>query len=150
MANSGTCGLTYQTPCATISHGIIRGAQTSRPNVFVQTGTYSEVVVLVNGINVWGGYSVTWQRGPYSNAAHRVTIVGAQDNGIGGSGEFMAVRAHGLIDPVTRADRIIQGPNAAGLGGTTGRDGRSSYGLHVDGAQVDLQRVKIVGGTTRL
>ncbi|MGE3765063.1 MAG: hypothetical protein AB7L94_22580 [Kofleriaceae bacterium] len=145
-SNSSTCGLTYQTPCATISHGIIRGVQTGRPNVFVQTGTYNEVVVLVNGVNVWGGYSATWQRGPYSNTAHRVTIVGAQDNGTGGSGEFMAVRAHGLIVPVTMADLIIQGPNATGVGGASGRDGRSSYGIHVDGAQVTLERVKIVGG----
>lgn len=44
-----TCGLTYQTPCKTISFGIIRGVQTSRPNVYVQAGSYNEVIVLLNG-----------------------------------------------------------------------------------------------------
>jgi hypothetical protein len=145
-ANTGTCGLTTSTPCQTISFGIIRAVQAGKQNVYVQSGTYNEVVVLLNGINVWGGYDFGWQRGPYSDPAHRVTIVGAQDTGTGGDGEFMAVRAHDLIVGVTMGDLIIQGPNATGTGGNSGLDGRSSYGVHAKAATLNLVRVQIQAG----
>jgi hypothetical protein len=145
-ANTTTCGLTYTTPCQTISYAIVRAVQASRPNVYVQAGTYNEVVVLLNGINVWGGYDFNWQRGAYSDPAHRVTIVGAQDTGTGGDGQWLTVRAHNLIVSPTVADLIIRGPNALGTGGTSGRDGFSSYALHVVGALVNLERVQIVAG----
>ncbi len=142
-ANTPTCGLTSMAPCQTISYGIIRAATAGRTHVFVQTGTYNEVVVLVNGVNVWGGYSFGWQRGPYSNPAHRVTITGGHDTSNGGDGEYLGVRAHGLIVPVTIGDVIIDAPDAAG---TVAGNGRSSYGVHVDGATVVLERVQILGG----
>ncbi|NVB84315.1 MAG: hypothetical protein HOV81_38415, partial [Kofleriaceae bacterium] len=144
--NSATCGLTYQTPCQTISFGIVRGVQASRPNVYVQAGTYNEVVVLQSGINVWGGYDFNWHRGPYSNPANRVVVTGGQDSGVGGDGEYMAVRAHDLIVPVMMADLVLQGPNAQGLGGASGRDGRSSYVIHAKAATVALARVQLVAG----
>ena len=52
------------TPCQTISFGIVRAVQESGRNVYVQAGTYNEVVVLLNGINVWGGYDFNWQSRP--------------------------------------------------------------------------------------
>lgn len=145
--NNATCGLTHTTPCQTISFGIVRGVQASRPNVYVQAGTYNEVVVLLNGVNVWGGYNFQWQRGPYSNSANRVTVTGGQDNSTGGDGEYLTVRAHDLIVPVTMADIVLQGPTAQGIGGASGRDGRSSYVVHAKAAGVTLSRVQIVAGT---
>ena len=145
--NTGTCGLTKTTPCQTISFGIVRGVQSSRPNVYVQAGTYNEVVVLLNGINVWGGYDFNWQRGPYSNNANRVTVTGGQDTTAGGDSEYLTVRAHDLIVPVTMADLVLQGPTAQGIGGASGRDGRSSYVVHAKAAMVTLSRVQIVAGT---
>lgn len=145
-ANTASCGLTYSTPCQTISYGIVRAVQASRPNVYVQAGNYNEVVVLLNGVNVWGGYNFNWQRGAYSDPAHRVTIIGMQDTGPGGDGEWLTVRAHSLIVPATLGDLVIKGPNAVGTSGTSGRDGRSSYALHISGAQVNLERVQIVAG----
>lgn len=144
--NNATCGLTHSTPCQTISFAIVRGVQTSRPNVYVQAGTYNEVVVLVNGVNVWGGYDFNWKRGPYSNAANRVTVTGGQDTSTGGDGEYLTVRAHDLIVPVTIADLVLQGPVAQGVGGASGRDGRSSYVVHAKAAMVSLSRVQIVAG----
>ncbi|MBE7454098.1 MAG: hypothetical protein HS111_36210 [Kofleriaceae bacterium] len=143
-ANTATCGLTAQTPCQTISHGIVRAAQAARTEVFVQTGTYNEVVVLLNGIDVWGGYSFSWQRGPYSNPAHRVTITGGLDSGTGGASEYLTVRAHNLIVPVTIGDVVLNGPNASG---TVDGNGRSSYVVHVNQATVRLERVQLVAGS---
>ncbi|CAN5923636.1 hypothetical protein BH11MYX3_BH11MYX3_33550 [soil metagenome] len=145
-ANSGTCGLTKGTPCQTISFGIVRGVQSGRPNVYVQAGTYNEVVVLLNGVNVWGGYDFNWQRGPYSNTANRVTVTGGQDTTTGGDGEYLTVRAHDLIVPVTMADLVLQGPTAQGIGGSSGRDGRSSYVVHAKAAMLTLSRVQIAAG----
>jgi hypothetical protein len=145
-ANTATCGLVYTDPCQTISFAIVRAVQAGKQNVYVQAGTYNEVVVLLNGVNVWGGYDINWQRGPYTSAGHTVTIVGAQDTTTGGDGEYMTVRAHDLIVPVTIGDVILQGPQAQGLGGTTGRDGKSSYVVHAKAASVSLVRVEIVGG----
>lgn len=146
-ANTATCGLAFNSPCQTISFGIVRGVQTGRPNVYVQSGTYNEVVVLLNGVNVWGGYDFNWQRGPYSDAAHRVTVTGGQDTTTGGDGEYLTVRAHDLIVPVTMADLVLQGPTAQGAGGASGLDGRSSYVMHAKAAMVTLSRVQIVAGT---
>ncbi|HVK71847.1 MAG TPA: hypothetical protein VM734_00950, partial [Kofleriaceae bacterium] len=143
-SNTPTCGTSATSPCQTISYGIVRAATAGRNHVFVQTGTYNEVVVLVNGINVWGGYSFGWQRGPYSNPAHRVTITGGQDNAAGGDGEYLAVRAHDLIVPVTIGDLVIDAPNAVGVNASG--NGRSSYGVHVESATVRLERVQILGG----
>jgi hypothetical protein len=145
--NASTCGLTFSTPCQTISFGVIRAVQAGKQHVFVQAGTYNEVLVLQSGINVWGGFDFNWQRGPYTNAAHRVTIAGKQDTGIGGDGEWLAVRAHDLIVGVTIGDVVIQGPNASGTGGASGRDGMSSYAVHARGADVTLTRVQIVAGS---
>lgn len=141
--NSATCGLSHTSPCQTISHGIIRAASTGRNHVFVQAGTYNEVVVLVNGVNVWGGYDFGWQRGPYGSPGHTVTITGGQDNSVGGDGEYLAVRAHDLIVPVTMGDLIIQAPAAIGV---VAGDGRSSYAVHVDAATLRLERVRVIGG----
>ena len=134
--NVPTCGLTSITPCQTISYGIVRAATAGRNHVFVQAGTYNEAVVLVNGVNVWGGYDFGWQRGPYGDPPHRVTIVGAQDNATAGDGEYLAVRAHDLVVPVTMGDLIIQAPAAVGA---SGGNGHSSYAVHVEAATAQLR-----------
>ncbi|MEZ4401920.1 MAG: hypothetical protein R3B06_17960 [Kofleriaceae bacterium] len=142
-SNSPSCGLTSTTPCQTISYGIVRAATAGRSHVFVQAGTYAEVVVLVNGVNVWGGYDFAWQRASYATPGHRVEITGGQDNAAGGDGEYLAVRAHDLIVPVTMGDLVITGPAAVG---DVGGNGRSSYAVHVDAATVRLERVAITAG----
>lgn len=148
-SNGASCGLVYTDPCLTISFGISRATATGRTNVYVQSGTYGEVVIVASNIKVWGGYNVQWQRGPYSTAANRVIIAGAQDNTTGGAGEYLAVRAHNVTN-AQLADLIIRGPAAAGQGGAVGRDGRSSYGVHANNAQLTLTRVKIEAGAGAL
>ncbi|MBV8755650.1 MAG: hypothetical protein JO257_00150, partial [Deltaproteobacteria bacterium] len=145
-ANTATCGLTFSTPCQTISFGIVRAVQDAKQHVYVQAGTYNEVIVMQSGVNVWGGYDFNWQRGPYTNPAHRVTVIGKQDLSAGGDGEWLTVRAHDLIVPVTIGDVVLQGPNAQGVGGLSGRDGMSSYVVHAKAASVTLARVQLVAG----
>ncbi len=141
--DNASCGTTAQTPCATINYGIVRAVSTSRPNVYIQAGTYSEVLRLVNGVRLWGGYSSSWQRNSYSTAGHVVTVNGGLDNGVGGDGEYLTVRAHSLIAEVTIADMILVGPAASG---TVGGNGRSSYVVHADSALLRLERVRLVAG----
>ncbi len=142
-ANGPNCGLTSATPCQTISFGIVRAVTVGRNQVFVQAGTYNEVVVMLNGVSVYGGYDVGWQRAGYTSAGHVVTITGAQDTGNGGASEWLTVRAHDLIVPVTIADVILRGPMASG---TVAGNGRSSYAVHVQAATVRLERVRIEAG----
>jgi len=141
--DSSTCGLTYTDPCATIGFSIIRALQAARGELYVQAGDYNEVVVLVNGIDIYGGYDTNWQRDVHTDSEHRVTITGAQDSGTGGDDEFLTIRAHNLVVSTTVADVVIVGPEASG---TTISGARSSYAIHVDDAIIDLQRVSVVGG----
>ncbi len=139
------CGMTYSAPCATISNGIIRALGESRGAVYIQAGAYSEVVVVQNGIDLYGGYDSSWQRDDYSLSAHRVTVTGALDDGVGGDDEYLTIRAHGLIIPTTVADMFIVGPLASG---TVGRIGKGSYAVHVDDVtELVLTRVTIQAGT---
>jgi hypothetical protein len=142
-SDGNTCGLTSQTPCAKISTGITRAVTAGRHDVFVRAGSYGEVVVLASGVNVWGGYDATWQRGPHVNAGHEVTITGAQDSGAGGDGEYLTVRAHNLIVPVTISNLTIAGPTAQG---TVGGNGRSSYGVHAVASTLTLEDVTVLAG----
>ncbi len=142
-SNSAACGLSYTSPCSTISFAIIRALQSSRGEVYVQAGDYNEIVVLVNGIDIYGGYDLNWQRDVHTDFQHRVTITGAQDNGSGGDGQYLTVRAHNLVVSTTIADLVIVGPDAVG---STAQGARSSSAIHIDGAIVDLQRVSIIAG----
>jgi hypothetical protein len=144
--NTVTCGMTFGAPCQTISFGIVRAVQTGKQNVYVQAGTYNEVIVMLNGVNVWGGYDAGWQRGASINPAHRVTVNGQPDTTGGGDGEYLTVRAHDLFVPVTLGDLVLQGPAAQGVAGASGRDGRSSYVVHAKAATVSLIRVQLVAG----
>ncbi|HET9623779.1 MAG TPA: hypothetical protein VFP84_20545, partial [Kofleriaceae bacterium] len=144
-ANTLTCGTTVSQPCQTINAALDRAVATGRPNLYVQAGAYHEVVVLRSGVSIWGGYDISWQRGPVSAATHKVTIIGQQDTA--GDNEYLAVRARDLTAPVTIADLAIQGPDAQGVGGASGRDGRSSYAIHAKGAALSLVRVQLIAGS---
>jgi hypothetical protein len=108
----------------------------------VQAGTYPEVVVLQDGVDVRGGYDAQWN---YTKASP-VTITGGLDDGPGGDGEYVAVRAHQLATLVTLADLTIRGPDAIGTRSPSVLDGRSSYAVHVDHATLQLTDVAIQAG----
>lgn len=138
-ADDATCGLVYTDPCGTIAYGIRRAALSGRSHVFVQTGTYNEVLVLTNNVSIWGGYDVNWQRGPYSDVAHRVRVVGKLDDTTGGDNQYLTVRAHGVAFTSRIDNLILEGPAAVGAG-------KSSYVVHVAGSDIALTNVQIVAG----
>src|SRR5262249_10830622 len=78
---------------------------------------------------------------------HRVTVIGKQDTGTGGDGEYLTVRARDLIVPVTIGDLVLQGPAAQGAGGASGLDGRSSYALHAKASQITRARGQVLAGS---
>jgi hypothetical protein len=106
-ANTATCGLTFGTPCQTLPFAISRAQQTGRPHVFVQSGTYSGSLVMANGISVFGGYNVNWQRNVHSEPGHTVTI----------AGQNPAVTFNSLT-AATMLDNVVITGTSAGAGGS--------------------------------
>ena len=107
--NTSTCGLDYNDPCQTIQFGISRAVTTSRPHVYVQSGTYSGTVTMANGVSVFGGYNFNWRRRPYSDAGHGVTIAGG----------VVGVRFNAITQPTWLDDLIVQSANATSSGGSS-------------------------------
>ncbi|MCD6499566.1 MAG: hypothetical protein J7M25_14835, partial [Deltaproteobacteria bacterium] len=139
--DSGTCGVTYSTPCATINQGIARAASQGLSYVYIQAGSYDDVVVLQSGINLYGGYDSNWQRGDHTLSAHAVTVTGALDQQ---TGQYMAVRAHDLTAPTTVSDMMLVGPDSQGsLNGSA----LSSHVVHAKNASAfTLAHVTIQAG----
>lgn len=139
--DGSTCGLTYTTPCAHVSYGVQRAHDSARHNVYVQAGSYTEVVILLDGISVWGGYDASWQRADRATSGHTVTITGAFDSA---ENEYLTIRAHGLTMPSTVADLVVVGPAASGA---VGGNACSSYAVHAASAVgLTLTRVTVQAG----
>jgi hypothetical protein len=135
------CGLDHLSSCQTINQGITRAALTGREFVYIQAGTYYEVISLAEGIHLVGGYDSSWQRAPRMNPGHTVTVVGGVDSN---TGQFMTIRAYGLSAPTRLLDLVLVGPTAQG---TVGKDGRSSYVLWaVSSSGLSIERVTFQAG----
>lgn len=122
-SNHAKAGLTPDDPCQTINFGITRAVAEGATCVFVQAGTYNEVVNVASGVNIDGGYDFTWTRGPYTDREHTVQIVGGVDPV---SSQWMTMRAEGLTDYTQVANLIIIGPNVP-----PSLFGKSSYAVYV-------------------
>ena len=67
-SDGATCG-SMTGPCATVNYGIGRAVSSGKSYVFVADGAYAEIVTVVNGINLWGGFDpLTWVRKDASQA----------------------------------------------------------------------------------
>ncbi len=115
-------GLDPEEPLRTITAAIALAQLEGLSCVFVQGGDYPEVVRLVPGITIDGGYDSDWERDHHSQIGHQTQIVGQFD---GSSGLFVAVIAENLDDVATVSNLRITGPAAGGM--TPGGDGMSSY-----------------------
>src|SRR5262249_13659307 len=100
-----------------------------------------EVVIVRDGVSVWGGYDATWQRAGRETPGHEVRITGVlydTDN------QYVGIVAHNLTLKTTVADLTIIGGNADG---SSNGSRRSSYGVHVDNAQdLVLARLTVNAG----
>lgn len=118
------------TPCATINYGIDRAVTEGYSTVRITASSYVEVIELVDGVSLWGGFDAQW-------AASGVTTI---TGGMAGNGEFYAVRADAINTPTVLSDLDITAPNAT-------NPGKSSYGVHVtNSTALTLQRVTVRGG----
>lgn len=131
-----SAGLTPSNPCRTINYGISRAVANSRTDVYVQAGLYNEVVVLANGIGVYGAFDANWLRAHNSTAGHKVRIVGGVNVP---ENEFMTILAKNLSTPTTVADIEVQGPNATGVG-------RTSHGIVAINSALTLERLNVIAG----
>jgi len=140
VSNGGTDNATcdFASPCASVGHAITVAGNRGLSQVFVQAGTYVEVVQPTSGLEIYGGYDATWQRGPVTSAGHESQILGRKAS----DGQYMALRARNVSN-VLLADLHLHGPDASGQ---VGRAGKSSYAAHLVSSQVTFQRVKITGG----
>ncbi len=139
-ADDGTCGLDPSSPCATIGHGIARAQAESQTCLFVQAGSYNEVVTLPAAeLHIYGGYDLDWSYASRTQSGHLVTITGGFD---GGTGRYLTVRA--VPGATASIDNLeIHGAHATGsIGGVA----RSSYAVHAKQAALDLTGVRIIGG----
>jgi hypothetical protein len=141
-ADNATCGLTHQDPCLTVSQGIVRAKKEGLSFVYVQTGSYDEVVTLEAGIHIIGGYdTASWKRDARTKAKHKVTITGKLDTTVD---QYLTIAAHNLAVATTLADLVLVGPNASG---STPAGARSSHVIHADTvANLNLERVTLIGG----
>src|SRR5262249_20843485 len=77
-----------------------------------------------------------WQRNARTLAGHEVRILGGLDSA---DQQYMTIKAHGLVVQTTVADLVIVGPNAA-------QPSKSTYAVHADNANLNLERVTIQAG----
>ncbi len=140
-ADGASCGMDLNDPCATIGQGLSRAQQTGRTYLFVQAGTYHEVVTLVAGVHIYGGYDSNWQRGDRNSPGHEVVIEGDRDLV---DGQYLTIKAHDLSQPTTLSDLTIVGPDAQG---SVNGSALSSYAVHArNAASLTIQHVTIIAG----
>jgi hypothetical protein len=143
QADDGACG-TMAEPCRTIGRGIARAGELGLPHVYVQAGTYNEVVRMPAngaGVSLYGGYDGSWQRADRGVAGHVVTVIGALD---GQEGQYVTVLAHASSASSIEGMTLV-GPNpsdAAAIGGL----GASTYVVHATATSLTLHNVTITAG----
>ena len=107
-ADAAQCG-EFASPCLSITFGISRAVALTRARVLVAAGTYTEVVSLVNGVMIHGGYSNTFAQRSTENRAL-----------LNGSAEYLTTGLHYAVigDQVTTTAGLdmflVQGPNPVG------------------------------------
>ncbi|MBL8786370.1 MAG: hypothetical protein JNJ59_15825 [Deltaproteobacteria bacterium] len=137
--NSGTC--TKASPCGSPTYAITQ-TTAARNHVYIQAGTYTEVVEVPSGknIEIYGGYNSAWVRKARSEVGHAVVLRGAKQ---ASDGEYMAVRVRSAT--VKIADLTIQGVSPGSTERNAGR-GLSSYAVHAVSSTVTLERVEVQQG----
>lgn len=130
----------HSTPKKTIQAGIDAAVDTGFTNVWVQNGTYTQVVSLADGVNVKGGHDASWT---YATGSRDSTILNG--NYDSNAGQYVTVHASGITTATTLSTMRINGPTASGACGSAAC---SSYALHAAGStSLRLDDLNLVGGT---
>jgi len=129
-SNTGSRAL----PMRTIQAGVDIAYLQSVDTVLVETGSYSEAVVLAEGVNIQGGYDASWALSP--SGTTRIT------GGLSTTeGKYISVEASDVSLSTTVTNLTISGPTPpSGFG-------ESSWAVHVvDSTGVILDNVELIGG----
>lgn len=119
------CG-TEAMPCATIQVGINRAVGAGVRDVYVVAGHYAGgAFTMADGVSVYGGFSLTYQRSS-SNVA---TVVGNRDFPVDGGTQSMVVFAEDLTQPTVLADLRLTTADA--LDRLPSAEGKSVYAIVV-------------------
>jgi len=129
--NQGTKAL----PLKTIQAGIQKASALGYKDVLVQAGAYNEVVSIIPGININGGYGAKWT---YSTM-NTVTITGGLD---ASSGQYITLVTKNAATPTTIADVTVIGPTPPAA---TGLSSYAVYAFNANG--LTLQNSAIFSGT---
>jgi hypothetical protein len=136
--NDSGCGLSpfgQGYPCRSIAQGLARANATSRPEVRVADGHYTEAVSLSNGKNLLGGYRPdTWER----HLATTNTII----DGVSSAGNHdRTIVAINITSPTLFEGFVVRGSVNAKTGG-------SSYAVYVSNSPgLAIQHNVIYAGT---
>ncbi|MCK5355027.1 MAG: putative metal-binding motif-containing protein [Methyloprofundus sp.] len=131
--DTNNCGL-IDSPCLTIAKGIEQANLMSMPSVFVEEGSYNEVINLANGISIYGAFDGNWNR----PASSDTIITGGlynQDN------SYTVFHARNVTSTLT--DLVLIAPDASGV---DFNGGRSSYGINAVDSALTLARLSIEQG----
>ncbi len=125
------CG-TEGSPCETINYGIQRADSEASATVriAITQDPYEEIVELVDGISLWGGFDSQWN------------LVGSTEveGGLDINGQVYTIKAENINSTTVISGLHILAPNAL-------VEGNSSYGIHVvNSTGLVLQQVSIQGG----
>ncbi len=129
-------------PCRTIGYALQRAQQEQIDCIFVRVGQYPEILQLVAGVQIEGGFDVNWNYGDHTDPAHQVVVTGGYH---GPTGQFLTVYASGLADPAILKNLVLGGPNATSRLPTG--QGRSSYAVYLRQTQAfSLVNVEVRSG----
>jgi len=117
-------GLTPESAVQSISFALTRAQDEALECVFVQSGTYKEIVTLVDGVTIDGGYDLNWERDVYSDPEHEVRILGASDKSLG---QYVTVVATNLATGAVLQNLVIESPDAMG---STNGSGLNTAGVY--------------------
>ena len=148
--DSLVCGLTAATACRAPQYAIDSRVSTTRPYVYVRTGTYgstsSPALNFSKTAQVFGGYNTNWTRAPRTTNGHLVTLTG-RDYTESGNTQFMAVRVVGIgsaLAPARLADVRVEAVSPGSTDRETDGSGKSSYGIYARSSTLVVERCEVV------
>lgn len=136
VSTSGTDSTTYKCnqlhPCRTFLYTQNIATVYSIPLMRIQSGTYAEVLIMISGVNVQGGYDAYWNLGDRTDSAHKVEITGGTYDG-----QAVGVAARNLASATSLTDVVVTPINASS-------SGNSSYAILVNSSSaLTIQRVTV-------
>jgi len=134
-------GLSSTDPVATINFAMARAQAEGLSCVFVQAGTYKEIVTLIDGVTVDGGYDANWERDAFVFPAHLVEIVGGADAGLG---HYATAILDNAPNGATISNLTLVTPDAMGV---MNGSGLNAYGVYANASgTLTIEDVRIACG----